>query len=132
MNDSNAAAPPAVQSRAERSSAARADVLAFLFTDIEGSSLRWLKHRVAMQSAVHLHDALLSAAIAAHGGRVFKTTGDGFYAAFARRQTLSTRPSPRSRRLPRKTGPRWAVLPCEWPCTSERRNAATTTISGPR
>ena len=83
MNDSNAAAPPALQSRAERSSAARADVLAFLFTDIEGSSLRWLKHRVAMQSAVHLHDALLSAAIAAHGGRVFKTTGDGFYAAFA-------------------------------------------------
>ena len=83
MSDRNAVAPLALQSRPERPGAAQADVLAFLFTDIEGSSLRWLNHRVAMQPAVGLHDALLTAAIAAHGGHVFKTTGDGFYAAFA-------------------------------------------------
>jgi predicted ATPase len=59
-----------------------AEVLAFLFTDIEGSSLRWLDHRVAMQSAVRMHDDLLRDAIRAFDGEVFKTTGDGFYAAF--------------------------------------------------
>ena len=83
MSDPNAASLPVLQPRPERPSAAQADVLTFLFTDIEGSSLRWLDHRVAMQSAVGLHDALLTAAIAAHDGRVFKTTGDGFYAVFA-------------------------------------------------
>ena len=56
--------------------------ITFLFTDIEGSTTRWEQHRAAMQSALARHDALLRDAIAAHGGVVFKTVGDAFYATF--------------------------------------------------
>jgi predicted ATPase/class 3 adenylate cyclase len=63
---------------------AHADLVAFLFTDIEGSSLKWLNHRAAMQDALRAHDDILRAAIAAHGGDVFKTGGDAFNAAFRR------------------------------------------------
>ncbi|MBC5825003.1 MAG: adenylate/guanylate cyclase domain-containing protein, partial [Candidatus Eremiobacteraeota bacterium] len=56
----------------------------FLFSDIEGSTQRWERNRAAMQEAVRLHDALQSAAIGQHGGRVFKTIGDAFCSAFAR------------------------------------------------
>jgi predicted ATPase/class 3 adenylate cyclase len=59
-----------------------ADVVTFLLTDIEGSSLRWLHHRAAMQRALGEHDRILNDAVSAHGGYVFKTTGDGLYAAF--------------------------------------------------
>ena len=55
----------------------------FLFTDIEGSTTRWEQHREAMQAALARHDAILRQAIEAHGGHVFKTVGDAFYAAFA-------------------------------------------------
>jgi predicted ATPase/class 3 adenylate cyclase len=61
---------------------APAEVVTFLLTDIEGSSLRWLNHRAAMQEALREHDRILHDAVAAHRGRVFKTTGDGLYAAF--------------------------------------------------
>ena len=55
----------------------------FLFTDIEGSTTRWEQQRQAMQAALARHDAILHAAIQAHGGHVFKTMGDAFYAVFA-------------------------------------------------
>ena len=55
----------------------------FLFTDIEGSTTRWERQRQAMQAALARHDAILREAIAAHGGHVFKTVGDAFYAIFA-------------------------------------------------
>ena len=55
----------------------------FLFTDIEGSTTRWEQHREAMQAALARHDAILRQAIEAHGGQVFKTVGDAFYAVFA-------------------------------------------------
>ncbi|MBL9095883.1 MAG: adenylate/guanylate cyclase domain-containing protein [Alphaproteobacteria bacterium] len=61
-----------------------ATLTAFLFTDIEGSSLKWLNHRAAMQKALAEHDRLLRTAIAAHEGEVFKTAGDAFFAAFKR------------------------------------------------
>jgi predicted ATPase/class 3 adenylate cyclase len=56
----------------------------FAFTDIEGSTQRWDRDSVAMDRAVRRHDELVRAAIASHGGHVFKTVGDGFCAAFAR------------------------------------------------
>ncbi|MBV8343485.1 MAG: tetratricopeptide repeat protein [Candidatus Eremiobacteraeota bacterium] len=56
--------------------------LTFLFTDIEGSTQRWGLDRDAMAVALGRHDALMRATIAAHGGEVFKTVGDAFYAAF--------------------------------------------------
>jgi WD40 repeat protein/class 3 adenylate cyclase len=54
----------------------------FLFTDIEGSTRLWEQQPRAMQAAVALHDTLLREAIEQHGGYVFKTVGDAFYAAF--------------------------------------------------
>ena len=50
----------------------------FLFTAIEGSTTRREQHREQMQAALARHDRLLRQAIAAHGGRVFKTVGDAF------------------------------------------------------
>src|SRR5215211_7542640 len=58
--------------------------LTFLFTDIEGSTRRWDEQPEAMQAALARHDALLREAIERHGGHIFKTMGDAFYAAFAR------------------------------------------------
>jgi predicted ATPase/class 3 adenylate cyclase len=58
--------------------------VAFLFSDIEGSSLKWLNHRAAMQEALRAHDDILRSSISAHGGEVFKTGGDSFNAAFRR------------------------------------------------
>ncbi|HXW75894.1 MAG TPA: adenylate/guanylate cyclase domain-containing protein, partial [Candidatus Eremiobacteraceae bacterium] len=54
----------------------------FLFTDIEGSTERWERHREAMKAAVHKHNEILRAAIEKHSGHVFKTVGDAFCAAF--------------------------------------------------
>lgn len=56
----------------------------FLFTDIEGSTLRWDAHHQAMQAAVERHDGILRTAIEAHLGYVFKTVGDSYCAAFER------------------------------------------------
>ncbi|MBV8344837.1 MAG: adenylate/guanylate cyclase domain-containing protein [Candidatus Eremiobacteraeota bacterium] len=55
-----------------------------LFTDIEGSTQHWEQRRAAMASVLRRHDGLLRNAIEAHGGRVFKTVGDEFCAAFWR------------------------------------------------
>jgi predicted ATPase/class 3 adenylate cyclase len=56
----------------------------FLFTDIEGSTVRWEQQPEAMQAALVRHDALVRAAIVEHGGHVVKTMGDAFHAAFSR------------------------------------------------
>jgi predicted ATPase/class 3 adenylate cyclase len=56
----------------------------FLFTDIEGSTSRWERQPEAMRRALARHDAILRAAILAHGGHVVKTMGDAFHAAFSR------------------------------------------------
>jgi predicted ATPase/class 3 adenylate cyclase len=56
----------------------------FLFTDIEGSTRLWEQHPTAMRSALARHDAILRRTIAAAGGVVFNTTGDGVHAAFVR------------------------------------------------
>jgi predicted ATPase/class 3 adenylate cyclase len=54
----------------------------FLFTDIEGSTRLWADHRGEMGSALARHDELLSRALEAAGGEVFKHTGDGMAAVF--------------------------------------------------
>ena len=56
--------------------------VAFLFTDIEGSTKRWETNRQAMEAAVECHLALLREAIAAQDGVLFKTIGDAIQAAF--------------------------------------------------
>ena len=53
-----------------------------LFTDIEGSTKLWEVHPEAMQEMLALHDQTMRMAIQRHGGHVFKTLGDAFYAVF--------------------------------------------------
>ncbi|MGN6335109.1 ATP-binding protein [Mycobacterium sp.] len=55
----------------------------FLFTDIEGSTRRWETDADAMRAALAAHDEVLRKAIEAHGGFLFKHTGDGVCAAFS-------------------------------------------------
>ncbi|MFL5761868.1 MAG: tetratricopeptide repeat protein [Thermomicrobiales bacterium] len=56
--------------------------VAFLFTDVEGSTKLWQAHGAATGAAIARHDALLRTAIETHSGHVFKTVGDAFCAAF--------------------------------------------------
>src|SRR5271163_4308708 len=58
-------------------------VVTFLFTDVEGSTRRWEADAEGMRVALAAHDSVLRGAIEAHGGWVFKHTGDGVCAAFA-------------------------------------------------
>ena len=54
----------------------------FLFTDIEGSTNLWEHQAPAMQQAFSRQEAIMRAAIAAHGGYAYKMVGDAFQAAF--------------------------------------------------
>jgi predicted ATPase/class 3 adenylate cyclase len=63
--------------------AAPSGVVTFLFTDVEGSTRRWEADANGMRAALAAHDEVLRAAIDAHGGFMFKHTGDGVCAAFA-------------------------------------------------
>ena len=58
-------------------------MVTFLFTDVEGSTRRWEADAEAMRVALAAHDEVLCKAIEAHGGWLFKHTGDGVCAAFA-------------------------------------------------
>jgi len=58
-------------------------VVTFLFTDIEGSTRRWESDAEGMRVALAAHDEVLRGVIEAHGGWLFKHTGDGVCAAFA-------------------------------------------------
>lgn len=57
--------------------------VAFLFTDVEGSTRGWQTYGEAMGRAIAQHDELLRGAITSHDGYVFKTVGDAFCAAFS-------------------------------------------------
>jgi predicted ATPase len=57
-------------------------VVTFLFTDVEGSTRRWEANADEMRKALAAHDEVLRKAIEAHGGWLFKRTGDGVCAAF--------------------------------------------------
>jgi predicted ATPase/class 3 adenylate cyclase len=54
----------------------------FLLTDIQGSTRLWEEHPAEMGQALAVHDRLLRAEIAATGGAVVKTMGDGMLAVF--------------------------------------------------
>jgi len=57
--------------------------LAFLFTDIEGSTRLWEQYRERMKDALECHDAILREAVEGSNGQVVKNTGDGFMVVFA-------------------------------------------------
>jgi predicted ATPase/class 3 adenylate cyclase len=54
-----------------------------LLADVEGSTRLWEAQPDEMRVALAAHDKVLRAAIEAHGGWLFKHTGDGVCAAFA-------------------------------------------------
>jgi predicted ATPase/class 3 adenylate cyclase len=56
--------------------------LAFLFTDIAGSTRLWERMPGAMGESLARHDAILQSAVTGAGGEVVKTTGDGMMAVF--------------------------------------------------
>lgn len=57
-------------------------MVTFLFTDVEGSTRRWEADADAMRAALADHDEVLRTTIEAHGGFLFKHTGNGVCAAF--------------------------------------------------
>ncbi len=57
-------------------------IVAFLFTDIEGSTRLWEQFPEAMGNALQRHNAILRDAITAHHGYLFKIIGDACCAAF--------------------------------------------------
>ena len=63
--------------------AAPSGLVTFLFTDVEGSTRRWEADAEGMGVALTAHDEVLRGAIEAHGGFMFKHTGDGVCAAFS-------------------------------------------------
>ena len=63
--------------------AAPSRAVTFLFTDVEGSTRRWEADADTMRAALAAHDEVLRGVIEAHGGWLFKHTGDGVCAAFA-------------------------------------------------
>ena len=58
------------------------DPWTFLFTDIEDSTALQERVKEAYRPARSRHYEILRTIIAAHGGNVFRDTGDGLYAAF--------------------------------------------------
>lgn len=58
--------------------------VAFVFTDVEGSTRLWAADKAGMSASLLMHDAILRAAIERNGGYVFATAGDSFAAAFGR------------------------------------------------
>jgi class 3 adenylate cyclase len=56
--------------------------VAFLFTDIEGSTRRWEREPDKMRASLGLHDEVLRRAIESRRGHVVKGTGDGMFAVF--------------------------------------------------
>src|SRR6185312_23647 len=56
--------------------------ITFLFTDIEGSTVRWERYPEIMSETLERHDMLLRHIMETHRGFVFKTAGDAFYVAF--------------------------------------------------
>jgi predicted ATPase/class 3 adenylate cyclase len=56
--------------------------VAFLFSDIEGSTRLWEQDPTRMRPAMACHDRVTREAVDHHHGRVVKSTGDGIHAVF--------------------------------------------------
>ena len=76
------AAEASAKRKLSKNRARPSGAIAFLFSDIEGSTRRWDAYGDAMRDALRRHDEILRAEIEREGGYVFKTIGDAFCAAF--------------------------------------------------
>ena len=97
-------------------------VVTFLFTDVEGSTRRWEADADEMRIALAAHDEVLRTAIEAHGGWLFKHTGDGVCAAFAspRSAVDAAVAAQRALELPVRMGLATAKQSCVRMITSEQ------------
>ena len=88
-------------------------VLTFLLTDLEGSTPLWERHGAAMGAAVARHQELIAATVAAHGGRVIKTQGEGdsTLSVFARASDAVAAALAMQRALDREPWPEGMALP---------------------
>ena len=102
--------------------AAPSGVVTFLFTDVEGSTRRWENDADGMRAAMAAHDEVLRSAIEAHGGFLFKHTGDGVCVAFA---------SPRSAVDAAVTAQLALELPVRMGLATGEANCGTVTTSAP-
>ncbi len=84
--------------------------ITFLFTDIEGSTARWEQQRAMMEAALVRHDSIVRTAVESHGGVVFKTVGDAFYAAFRTAPEALTAASEAQHALARETWPEGCTI----------------------
>ena len=100
--------------------------MTFLFTDVEGSTRRWEADADGMRVALAAHDEVLRGVIQAHGGWLFKHTGDGVCAAFASpRSTVDAAvAAQRALELPVRMGSRPVKPSCGGPITSVRCSIA--------
>jgi predicted ATPase/class 3 adenylate cyclase len=76
------AAEASAKRKLSKNRARPSGAIAFLFSDIEGSTRRWDAYGDAMRDALRRHDQILQAEIERRRGYVFKTIGDAFCAAF--------------------------------------------------
>jgi predicted ATPase/class 3 adenylate cyclase len=76
------AAEASAKRKLSKNRARPSGAIAFLFSDIEGSTRRWDAYGDAMRDALRRHDEILQAEIERRRGFVFKTIGDAFCAAF--------------------------------------------------
>ena len=65
----------------------------FLFTDIQGSTQLWDSFPDEVSAALGVHDAIVTAGVAAFDGHIVKNTGDGLFAAFAAADSASRPPA---------------------------------------
>ena len=73
-----------------------AGTVTFLFSDIEGSTVRWEHAPAAMSVALAHHDEVMRQSIESCAGAVFKTIGDAFCAACSSPLDAVGRPQARS------------------------------------
>lgn len=59
-------------------------LVAFVFTDVEGSTALWAADEGGMSASLAVHDEILRATVTDRGGYVFTTAGDSFAVAFSR------------------------------------------------
>jgi class 3 adenylate cyclase len=105
--------------------AAPSGVVTFLFTDVEGSTRRWETDADGMRIALATHDEVLRAVIEAHGGWLFKHTGDGVVPRSRRRSLLSMLQWPHSGRWSCPCG--WAWRPVKPSCGRATTSARCST-----
>jgi predicted ATPase/class 3 adenylate cyclase/tetratricopeptide (TPR) repeat protein len=78
---------PRPSGRSRRQQVFPSGVVTFLITDIDRSARLWENSPERMADALARHDHLIEDAVRAHGGHVFKHSGDGLLAVFSAAST---------------------------------------------